>query len=134
MIVRAIDSSNDWTFGAGLNNYLSGNLAVAQNIKTRLQSFVGNCFFDMGAGINWFNFLGGKGSNNTLQLSLALSSVILNTPDTTSNPNTIAVTGILQLNFNLTPARNFSITYQVQTLYSVTGDSFQYNLGGGSFA
>lgn len=121
MIVRALDSTGDFSFGSGLNDYKSGNLAVAQDLQTRLSSFVGNCFFDMGAGIAWFTFLGGKGSNNTLQLSLALSAVILNTPN---------VLGIKQLSFNLSSNRSFSISYQVQTSYSVTSGSFIYDLGG----
>lgn len=121
MIVRANDGTGDWTFGNGQSNYLSGNAAVIQDIRTRLSSFVGNCFFDMGAGINWLTFLGAKGSENTLQLSLALAAVIINTPN---------VLGLLQLSFNLSPQRVFSITYQVQTSYSVTGSSFIYDLGG----
>lgn len=122
MIVRALDSNHDWTFGAGLNNYKRDQLAVIQNIQTRLLSFVGNCFFDMGAGINWFTFLGSKGSNNNLLLIQAISVVILNTP---------SVEGLLQLSFDLSTTRVFSITYQVQTSYSVVGNTFQYDLGGG---
>lgn len=120
MIVRALDSTSDWTFGAGINNYKQGNLAVAQDIQTRLSSFVGNCFFDMGAGINWLSFLGGK---DELGLSLALSATIL---------NTLNVVGILQLGFSLSSNRIFSISYQVQTSYSVSGinGSFSFDLGG----
>lgn len=117
-LVRALDSNGDWTFGAGLNNYKQANLAVQQNVQTRISSFIGNCFFDLGAGINWYSFLSGKDS---LGLSLALAAVILNTPD---------VLGLLQLSFNVTPNRSFQIRYQVQTSYSVTGSSFQYDLGG----
>lgn len=118
MIVRALDSSGDWTFGGSLNNYKRNNLAIQQNIQTRLSSFIGNCFFDMGAGIDWFTFLGGK---EPLGLSLAISAVILNTP---------SVLGLLQLSFNVTTSRQFQISYQVQTSYSVTGSSFIYDLGG----
>lgn len=121
MIVRALNSSGDWTFGASLNNYKSANIAVQQNIQTRLSSFIGNCFFDMGAGINWFGFLGSKGSNNNLQLSLAISAIILNTPD---------VLGLLQLSFNLSSSRQFAISYKVQTSFSVTGSDFIYDLAG----
>lgn len=121
MIVRALDGTGDWTFGAGLNNYKSAQMAIMQNIQTRLSSFIGNCFFDMGAGINWFGFLGGKGSDNATALSLALSAAIVNTS---------GVQGLQQLSFNISTSRMFSITYQVQTIYSVTGSSFQYDLGG----
>lgn len=117
-IVRALDSDSDWTFGKSRNDYLSNNNAVKQNIKTRLLCFLGNCFFDITAGIDWFTFLGG--SKNPTALSLNISSVILNTQN---------VTGIRQLSINLTSNRSFSISYQVQTSYSVTGDTFQYTLG-----
>lgn len=118
MIVRALDVNGDWTFGAGLNNYKRANLAIAQNIQTRVSSFIGNCFFDMGAGIDWFTFLSGK---NELGLNIALSAVISNTP---------SVVGILQLSVSVTPSRLFSVQYKVQTTYSETGGSFIYDLGG----
>lgn len=118
MIVRALDANGDWTFGAGLNNYKRANLAVEQDIQTRLSSFVGNCFFDMGAGINWLSYLSGK---DPVGLTLAIKAVLINTPN---------VLGILQLSFNLGPDRVFSISYQVQTSYSVTGGTFTYDVGG----
>jgi hypothetical protein len=124
MIVRALDSNGDWTFGQGVNNYKSGNLAVAQAIQTRVSSFLGDCFFDLGAGIDWFNLLGGK---NELALSLAISAVILNTTDADGNQ---LVTGIQQLSVDLSSNRAFSVIYQVVTVYSVLSGSFQYDLGG----
>lgn len=110
MIVRALDSTGDWTYGQGTNNYLSGNAAVAQTIRTRLNSFLGDCFFDLGAGINWFSFLGSK---NELGLNLAVSAVILNTA------NVISLT---QLSINLNSNRLCTIAYTVQTTYSATND------------
>lgn len=109
MIVRALNSSGDWTFGAGLNNYKSARAAVAQDIQTRLSSFLGDCFFDLGAGIDWLNFLGG--SKNQLALNLAISAVILNTE---------GVTSMVQLSSNLDPVtRNFSVSYTVGTVYGL---------------
>lgn len=122
MIIRAVDENNDWTFGKGKNDYLSGNNAIAQNIKTRILCFLGDCFFDTFAGIDWFNFIGGK---NTLQLNLAISSVIL---------NTAYVTGILQLSINLTSARVLTIVYKAQTTYSTIGSSFQYDFASANIA
>jgi len=117
MIVRALDNNGDWTFGQGLNNYYKNLDAVKQNIKTRILSFLGNCFFDVVAGIDWFNLLGSK---NERALSLSISSVILNTTN---------VTGILQLSLNVNPNnREFSVSYQAQTAYSLISDIFQYNL------
>jgi hypothetical protein len=125
MIVRSLDQNGDWEFGAGKNSYKRNNDAVAQSLQTRLSCFVGNCFFDLGAGINWFHFLS---STDQIGLRLALSAVILNTP----NPLTgnAAVLGIHQLGFTLNNSRTFSIQYRVQTVFSTTTGSFQFDLGG----
>lgn len=116
VIVRAIDSEGDWTFGQSLNNYLQGNLAIAQTIDTRLSSVLGNCFFDLQTGIDWFNLLGSIEGQTALNLSI--STTILNTP---------GVTGILQLSISLSNARNFSVTYQVQTVYSTVSSTFVFD-------
>jgi len=78
MITRAVDGNNDWLFGRSKQDYKVGRDAVAQNIKTRLQSFLGDCFFSLEDGIDWFNLLGSK---QTLILSLNIQAVILNTPE-----------------------------------------------------
>lgn len=113
--VRAIDSNGDWTYGAGRGNYLSYNAAIAQNINTRLNSFLGNCFFDLGAGIDWFNLLGSK---DTTSLNLAIGSVILNTAQ---------VVGILQLGTSLSSDRVFTVSYSVQTVYSTVTNTFVFD-------
>lgn len=106
MIVRALDSDGDWTFGASLNNYLQNSSAVVQNINTRLQEFLGDCFFNTGAGINWFNLLGNK---NQVSLNLAITNTILNTSQ---------VISLSQLSVNLNNhTRNLFITYSVNTTY-----------------
>jgi hypothetical protein len=121
MSVRALDSNGDWVFGVGTSAYLTGNAEVAQNIQTRVLSFLGDCFFDLGAGINWFGYLGNK---NQIGLNLAISAVILNTSN---------VTGIKQLFVKLDETnRVFSVSYQVLTTYSVLTGAFQYDLGGSS--
>lgn len=125
MIVRSLDSNGDWTFGSGINNYKKNNLAVAQMISTRLKSFVGNCYFDLASGINWFTFLSSK---DGLGLSLAISAVILNTPNPVNG--TSVVTGILQQNVNLSSSRQFSVSYKVQTIYSIVSGNFSFDLGG----
>lgn len=119
MLLRALDTSGDWTYGQGKNNYLTRNRAVAQNIQCRLLSFLGDCFFDINAGIDWFTYLGGK---DQISLNLAVSAVILNTQD---------VTGVKQLSIALNrTTRNLTITYVVQTTYSVLSGAFQYDLNG----
>jgi len=93
-------------------------LSVKVATTIRLSSFLGDCFFDLGAGIDWFNFLGGK---DQLALNLAISSVILNTKD---------VTGILQLSAELDrDTRKFTVKYRVQTTFSVLSSDFAFDTG-----
>ena len=124
--MRQLDSNQDWTFGAGVQNYLTGNAAITQCIQTRLSSFLGDCFFDVQAGIDWFGFLGGK---NPTALNVAVSAVILNTSDPVSGQP--LVLSLNQLDINVTNQRKISISYQVQTVYSTTGSTFEFDLGGG---
>jgi hypothetical protein len=60
MIFRNLDENNDWEFGQGKTNYLSGAPAIGLNLKTRMLSWVGDCFFATKAGIDWANRLGSK--------------------------------------------------------------------------
>lgn len=110
-IVRALDLNGDWTFGQGKANYLQGTKQIEQSIKTRLLSFLGDCFFDPTAGIDWFNLLGSK---RVLELRLAINAVLL---------NTTGVTGVVELSVNLNPVtRLFSVSYTVTTVYTgITG-------------
>lgn len=124
MIVRALDSTGDWTFGAGKNNYLQNNAAVAQSIGTRLLMFLGDCFFATNQGIDWWTFLGG--SKNQLALNLAINAVILNTEN---------VTGIVQVSVNLDDAtRAFSIVYEATTSFGNVSGVVNQNLGVGPLA
>lgn len=116
MRVRAL-LNGDWTYGAGLNNYLTGTKAVAQAIDTRLSSFLGDCFFDVTAGIDWFNLLGAK---NQLALQLAISATILNT----QSQGQSVVTGIVNLSLNLNhTTRVFTVTYTATTIFGVVSSS-----------
>lgn len=108
MRVRSIDVNNDWTFGKGRSNYKTDLNAVSQNIKTRLQSFLGDCFAALDEGIDWFNLLGAK---NQAALQIALSTKILNTE---------GVTGLVELSINLDDNRQISIQYTVDTIYGTT--------------
>lgn len=115
MRVRALDEDHDWLFGKGQNDYLQGRAACVQNINTRLYEFLGDCFFNNGAGISWFTLLGSK---DQVPLNLAISAVILNTDD---------VTGINQLSATLSVTRNFSVIYEVATSYGTAADTFIFD-------
>lgn len=105
---RALDVSGDWTFGKSRSDYKTNQDAVAQLIKTRLNSFLGDCFFSLGDGIDWFNLLGSK---KLVELRLSISATILNTQD---------VTGIVELFTNLDNNRRMTIQYSVTTVYGKT--------------
>jgi hypothetical protein len=106
MIFRNLTSSGDWTFGSGTGNYLSGNPAIGLNIKTRLLSWLNNCFFDMTAGINWPTRLGGK--NQQLLLELDLRRIIL---------QSFGVTSLNSFSYSLV-VRSFSATFNIDTIFS----------------
>ena len=57
MIIRNLTSANDWTFGAGIQNYRRNLDAIELNIKTRLQSWKGDCFFAPLEGVDYNNYL-----------------------------------------------------------------------------
>lgn len=107
MIVRGLDTDHDWLFGKGKNDYLSFNDAIEQNIDTRLLSFLGDCFFDTAAGLDWFNLLGSK---DQIALELAVRSVIINTD---------GVTKIVDISVNLdSNTRQLRMQYTVETIYT----------------
>jgi len=117
MIIRNLDNTHDWTFGAGKNNYRTNLNALALNLKTRILCFLGDCFFDLTAGIDWPGYLGSRNRQEELQLQVA--QTILNTPD---------VTGISKLDLNLTSDRHINLAYTIETsLGRLDGEIF-YNI------
>lgn len=120
MRIRSLDSDGDWTFGKGRNNYLEGKSALALDIKTRLQEHVGDCFFNLTAGVDWFGLLGQKTS---VDLSLAVGAVILNTKN---------VTGILSVSEDvISSSRAFNLSYNVSSVFGqINGySSINMNVG-----
>lgn len=106
MIVRALTSDGDWTRGRGLAGFRTENDAIAQKLQTRINFFLGDCFFALTLGIDWFTLLGGK---NLLALDIALRTTIVNTQ---------GVTGIVSFSIVLDPTtRKATISYAVTTVY-----------------
>ena len=67
MRIHKNDNFNDWNFGHSSADILTDNsLAVAQNIKTRLQEWKYNFFANMTAGIDYRTRLGQKGQKEAL--------------------------------------------------------------------
>ncbi len=106
MIIRNLDSDGDWMFGSGQADYLTQNPAIGLNVKTRLLSWLNDCFFDLQAGIDWLNRLGNK--NQEALLSLDMRRVIL---------KSFGVTGILTFDFVVVD-RMFTATYTLETIFS----------------
>jgi hypothetical protein len=108
MIIRAVDSNNDWTFGKGKASYKTAQLALNQNLKTKLQEWKGDCFFDINAGVDWKNRLAKRSQVTPLQTEIR--TVILKVDGVTEVVN-------LDLNFN-SNSRNLKLNYSVKTIYS----------------
>ena len=70
MKIRVIDSDSDIMMGKGLTNYLLDDNAISENIQTRIMSFLNDCWFDLGFGIDWFRLLGSRGTQNEIELTL----------------------------------------------------------------
>ena len=108
MIFRNLDSLRDWAFGQGRQNYISGNPAIGLNIETRILSWVGDCFFDMIAGIDWLTRLGRKGQQPILEGDLR--RIIL---------TSYGVTGINSFSISVV-GRSFSAEYDISTIFSAS--------------
>lgn len=107
MIFRLLDANSDWVFGSGIGSFASGNEAIALNIKTRILSWYQNCFFDLGAGIDWISRLDtGQETNllSDLQTMIAQSD---------------GVVSVNSVDFTLDPAtRILLVAYDISTIYS----------------
>lgn len=113
MIFRNLTADGDWQFGQGTLNYLHDNPAIGLNVATRIRSWVGDCFFDLGAGVDWTNRLGMKNQQRLLENDLR--RIIL---------TSFGVTGINSLSLSLTQ-RHFNAQFNIQTIFSA---NYQYNV------
>lgn len=107
MIFRGLTSDNDWTFGKGRENYARLNTAVGLNVKTRILSWVGDCFFALQEGIDWANRLD---KNQQDLLENDLRRIILQSEN---------VVGINSFDIIFNPeTRGFRADYSINTIYS----------------
>jgi hypothetical protein len=112
MIVRGLDENGDWTFGKGKSSYKESQLALSQNLKTRLLEWKGDCFFNNDAGVDWKNRLAKRSQVEPLRDEIR--TVILKTDGVTEVIN-------LDLDFNST-SRNLTVNYSVKTIYSAEAE------------
>lgn len=66
MIVSVLDKNNDWTFGRGRNNYITGGAAIAQKVKCRIRSFKYDNPLNMDDNIDWMYLLSEKNTEREI--------------------------------------------------------------------
>lgn len=114
MIFRQLTASGDWTFGKGINGYATQQDAIGLNIKTRLLSWRGDCFFSLNDFVDWIARLD-KGQ--MANLTAELQTVIL---------QSVGVVAINSFTATLNDvSRFYQAVYNIQTIYS---PSFQDTL------
>ena len=108
--IRGVDNQGDWLFGFGLSSYKYFQDEIVQDVETRLQCFLNDCFWNLGFGVDWWNLIGGKNpaaeQNIILQCRTliigAFGVVAINSVDAVMNANT----------------RRLSVTYDINTIFS----------------
>lgn len=108
---RNLDENYDWTWGQNLNNYVTETQEIALNIKTRILSFLGDCFFAVEEGIDHWRYMG---YNTQTEYEKAITDVIVATP---------GVEKVEQLDILLNANRQMTLSFSVYTIYSTTIDS-----------
>lgn len=112
MRFRNLDSNNDWNFGKGNSDYVLDSAAIALDVKTRLQSWIGDCFFAQDEGVNYTAYLG---QSDLTLLSEDVQRVIVQTD---------GVAEITDFQVSLVN-RVFNATYRILTIFS---EEFQGNV------
>ena len=105
--VSVLDN-DDWTFGQGTANYIKGDVAIRQNVKTRLLSFAGDWFLDLQANIDWILLLSSR--NSQTETEGAIRRVVLDTENVVKINN-------FKVDLNV-KKRAVSVTMSVSTIFS----------------
>ncbi|MEH4801263.1 hypothetical protein PO472_20725 [Atlantibacter hermannii] len=66
MIVSALDNNDDWGFGRGRANYITGGAAIAQKVKCRVRSFKNDNPLNMDDNIDWLYLLSEKNTEQEI--------------------------------------------------------------------
>lgn len=107
MILSALDKDDDWGFGRGRANYITGGAAIAQKVKCRIRSFKNDNPLNMADNIDWFYLLSEK--NTEQQILREIERV------------TLATDGVMRINnLELTVnkrTRNQVIELRIQTVF-----------------
>ena len=79
MQIRNNTEDNDFVFGHGKSDYITGHAGVALNIKTKINEWKRDCFFNLQAGIDWRTRLGSK--NQRALLDTDIQNIITSIPE-----------------------------------------------------
>lgn len=109
MIFRQLAANGDWTFGQGISGYATLNDAIELNVKTRLLSWVGDCFFAL---LDFVDWLGRLDKGQEANLNQELQQVIL------ASYGVSAITAFdIELNRQ---TRACLVTYTITTIFGQT--------------
>lgn len=108
MSFRAIDGSGDWIWGMNKSSYATKQKEIEFNIRTRVLSFLGDCFFAINEGIDYWRLLDYNGQD---ELENQIKAVIIATPGVQKVDNLDIIT---------TSNRDFILSYDVFTIYSTS--------------
>lgn len=118
---RLLDENWDWEFGKGKQDYAKDLQALQLNLKSRILSWRGDAFFNLGAGIDWKNLLG---YNTQKELASAIKDTAFRTE------------GVLKINsieIELDSTRTANVNLSVDTVFGSNIQNFiNLSLGGTS--
>ena len=122
MITRALTATNDWTFGNGLSGFLTGQAAVEQNIKGRILSWVGDCYWNLTYGIDWKSRLDAGQLENLL---VEIQTVVVSCYGVTAFNNASYVFDPIKRNLTITISLStiFQNTAQITVIAPIVGIS-----------
>lgn len=123
MIFRQLTSTGDWTFGAGLANYSSGQQAILLNVKTALLMWKGDCFFSLPGWINWKSLLNvgqQKNLNAAIQLQLAKTYGVMQVLE--GSVSVDASTRLATATYTIVTVYSQQVTNRVQILSGQIGN------------
>lgn len=110
MIFRALSPTGDWQLGQGVQNYLRDEKAIELNIQTRLKSFLGDCFWAIDFGVDWWELLGVKNPSAQAAIVLACRLMIA------ESYGVVRINSIVASTDRVT--RRMTVTYNIDTIYS----------------
>lgn len=108
MSFRNLDYNGDWTWGIGKNNYVIRSQEIALNVKTRILSFLGDCFFAPTEGIDWWHLLE---YNKQAELENSVMATIAETD---------GVESVEQVDSYINSSRQITVIYKYTDIYGMS--------------